>query len=478
MPQNSKNKKNSKLEFLKEFIARTENQSLDNTANLSSIKKLQEDFSNFNIEESSISDNELFSFAKKIIKSSVDTNSPNFHNQLFAGIDKIALSGDFLTSFLNLTMATYEMSSVATLMEKKLIEIIADKSGFKNAEGIFTSGASYANIAALLCARHKINPKLKTEGLDGKKYLIFTSEDSHYSFSKAANLIGIGLDNVIKIKADNNGKISIAALEEKIEFFKNKGENYVPLVIAATVGTTVRGAFDDLSPLSEVAQKHNIWLHADGAYGGIMIFHKDKKDQYLANLEKVDSFAIDFHKALGSGLLSSAIVLNGKEKGFLSEVFNNDSGGYLFHNDAEADYDLGTMSLQCGRRADAIKAFLMLKYYGFNEISNKIENLLNLADYARKKVRSMKNFELLFEQDKFLSVCFRYNPKLTDLAEINEINNKLRKNLITDGEFMVNQAILNGTRFIRLVIVNHSTEFSDLDKMFTKIQELSANIKF
>ena len=36
-----------------------------------------------------------------------------------------------------------------------------------------------------------------------------------------------------------------------------------PLMVAATSGTTVLGAYDDLNALSGVCHKHGIWLHCD-----------------------------------------------------------------------------------------------------------------------------------------------------------------------------------------------------------------------
>ena len=34
-------------------------------------------------------------------------------------------------------------------------------------------------------------------------------------------------------------------------------------MVAATAGTTVLGAYDDLMALSDVCHKHGIWLHCD-----------------------------------------------------------------------------------------------------------------------------------------------------------------------------------------------------------------------
>ena len=35
------------------------------------------------------------------------------------------------------------------------------------------------------------------------------------------------------------------------------------MMVAATAGTTVLGAYDDLNAIADVCQRHGIWLHCD-----------------------------------------------------------------------------------------------------------------------------------------------------------------------------------------------------------------------
>ena len=60
-----------------------------------------------------------------------------------------------------------------------------------------------SNFYGMLLARHHLFPELKSKGLFGSKPLVaFTSEESHYSIVKGANLIGLGVENVVKVKTD------------------------------------------------------------------------------------------------------------------------------------------------------------------------------------------------------------------------------------------------------------------------------------
>ena len=60
-----------------------------------------------------------------------------------------------------------------------------------------------SNFYGMMLARHSMFPDLKTKGMFGHKPLVaFTSEESHYSIVKGANMLGLGVNNVVKVKTD------------------------------------------------------------------------------------------------------------------------------------------------------------------------------------------------------------------------------------------------------------------------------------
>jgi glutamate/tyrosine decarboxylase-like PLP-dependent enzyme len=73
--------------------------------------------------------------------------------------------------------------------------------------------------------------------------------------------LGIGTDNVIKIKTDDLGRMIPEELERQIVLNKSKG--CVPFFVNATAGTTVVGAIDPLDEIAEICNKHKLWLHID-----------------------------------------------------------------------------------------------------------------------------------------------------------------------------------------------------------------------
>jgi glutamate/tyrosine decarboxylase-like PLP-dependent enzyme len=80
-------------------------------------------------------------------------------------------------------------------------------------------------------------------------------------------------------------------------------------MVHATTGTTVLGGYDNLVAIRKVINKHggNIWLHADGAWGGNCVFSPKLKHK-VDGIENVDSFNINAHKGLGLPTLCSLLI--------------------------------------------------------------------------------------------------------------------------------------------------------------------------
>src|SRR5690606_4662973 len=128
---------------------------------------------------------------------------------------------------------------------------------------------------------------------------------------------------------------------------------------------------------------------------------------------------------------------------------------YLFHDEERVDWDTGTYSLQCGRRADSLKLWFLWRMYGTEGLIERTESLLSLAQYARDEVLKRKNFKLYHYH--FLNICFQVLAP--EGRCINEYTQEIRQRLVAKGQAMVNYAERpDGTIFFRLVIPNHHTK--------------------
>ncbi len=420
------------------------------------------------IPEEGISVDEFLSLLETYLTYSVRTGHKQFFNQLFSGFSLPGFLSDVFTSLTNTSMATYELAPLATLIEQELIQEINSLIGFNDGEGSFVTGGSNANLIAMLCARNKAFPKIKKQGIQLNNLTVFISDQAHYSFLKAANLLGIGQDNVIKVETDSYGRMIPQKLDTAIQDLESGKK---PFFVGATAGTTVIGAFDPIIDIYESVRKHNLWLHIDGSWGGAVLL-SNKYKHLLAGSELADSFSWDFHKTMGLPLICSVLLV--KCKGTLYQACSSGDADYLFHNHENSAHDLGLISLQCGREVDSLKLWLSWQYHGKRGYEEKVNWLFEMAEYATQKVKDCPKLELVVPT-QFLNICFRYIPP--NQSDINQFNLELRDRLVKSGKSLVNYSYLNGEIIIRLIVVNFEINRVDIDQFFENFLKVGRELQ-
>lgn len=420
---------------------------------------------------------------RTVARFSVKTSHPQFHNQLFSGVCPLGVAASWMVDVLNTSSYTYEVAPVFTLMEDACLKYVLNSIGWPEGEGIFAPGGSISNMYSLICARFKIDPDLKKKGLYGleKPLVVFTSGDSHYSLMKSAHWIGIGTDNLIKIKTDDKGKMLTNELNQAIQQAFVDGKR--PFMVNATCGTTVLGAFDDLEEISHICKRYDLWLHVDACLGGTVLF--SEKYRHLVNgIEKADSVTYNPHKTFGIPLQCSLFLI--REKGFL-DACNSSHADYLFQQDKfyDVSYDTGDKSIQCGRKVDAFKFWLAVKAHGASEISHLIDHAFACAHYLAGKIRLNDGFRLVLDRVEYTNVCFWYIPrKFRNQEETEEWWDNIyetvlvvKERMTKQGTIMIGYAPLPGKNignFFRMVVTCHSQPTKEsMDFILTEIERLA-----
>ncbi|UCE40098.1 MAG: aminotransferase class V-fold PLP-dependent enzyme [Candidatus Aminicenantes bacterium] len=402
---------------------------------------------------------ELYLTIEQYLNFSVRTGHRQFFNQLWSGFTLPGFLGEIIASLANTSMYTYEVAPVATLMEKELIKKLGSICGFKNPEGMFVTGGSNGNLQAMMIARNRALPFVKSHGYkDSPELMAFVSEEAHYSFEKSANILGLGSANLRKIKTDDRGRMIPEELAMAIEQSSQKGK--APFFVGATAGTTVKGAFDPLTEIASIARQHDLWFHVDGSLGGTVVLSARHR-HLLRDLVKADSFIWNAHKLMGLPLICSILLI--REKGHLLQTNSVTGTDYIFHDEAYGACDLGPMSLQCGRRVDALKLWLSWKYYGDLGYAERVDRFFELAAFAEDIVSRTPSLELMAPRSS-VNVCFRYIPNTSE--DIDKFNLDLREELARKGKALVNFARLGENVAIRLVIANHELAREDISRFF------------
>ncbi|MCK5378427.1 MAG: cysteine synthase, partial [Acidobacteria bacterium] len=343
------------------------------------------------------------------------------------------------------------------LIEKEVVARMAAKVGYENGDGILAPGGSMANLTALIVARNEALPGVRDGGFDGARHTVYTSEAGHYSTRKNAGITGLGRDHVREVATDGRGRMDVACLERMIA--EDRAAGFNPIMINATAGTTVLGAFDPLREIAEVASSENVWMHVDGALGGSVLL-SEKHRHLLDGSERADSFTWNVHKMMGVPLSCSAILM--KERGLLGKHFN-ENAGYLFQADGD-DLNPGTRSIQCGRRNDALKVWAAWLYHGDEGYQARLDHLFDLARYAAGRIKADPALDLVASPES-IAVCFEVKGyPAGDICRRLDRENRLK---IGFGEVAGRQAI-------RLVCVNPDLEERDIDFALDEIKAVGA----
>ena len=404
------------------------------------------------IDDHGLSLKDVLSKMEKILDATPSSSNPRFLNQLFGGRETAAVIADIMCILSNSSMYTFKAAGAQILIENEVLMNMCEKAGFINGEGAFMPGGSLANLAAMVLARHKQFPNARDNGFNGIKPTFYTSAESHYSIRKNAGIIGVGRNAVRYISVDKDGQMIVSELKKQINEDKKAG--YTPFFINATAGTTVRGAFDPIDQIADVAETNGIWLHVDGALGGTLLL-SDRHKQKLKGSSRADSLSWNPHKMMGMSLQTSVLLT--KEKGHLVQSFD-EAADYLFqcHSD---EFNPGHRSLQCGRRNDAFRlwaAWIRLGNKGWEE---RVNLQMSLAQEAASMIKSDSRMHL-FEDPCSINVCFNvkgHDPKI--ICE--KLNEK--------GTLKIGYGAISSENYIRLVCINPTLKKTDLKWIFNEI---------
>ncbi|XP_063064213.1 cysteine sulfinic acid decarboxylase [Engraulis encrasicolus] len=428
------------------------------------------------------SHDQMLSRVRDVAKYSVKTSHPHFFNQQFSGMDYHALAGRYLTETLNTSLYTYEVAPVFVLMEQVVLTKMRSLVGWSSGDGIFCAGGSLSNMSAMNLARYHLFPQIKQQGLWSLPRLaIFASRESHYSVMKGAAFLGIGTDHVYSVNTNDQGSMDTNDLEEKIKLARSQGA--VPLYVNAMAGTTVRGSFDPLDKVADICEKNSLWMHVDAAWGGSVLFSKTHR-HLLKGIDRANSVSWNPHKMLSAGIQCSALLL--RDTTDLMQRCHSASATYLFQQDKFYDMrlDTGDKTVQCGRKVDCLKLWLLWKAIGTKGITQRIDRAFDTARHITEEIKKREGFQLLYEP-QFVNVCFWYIPpslrgkeNSPDYKEkLAKVPSTVKERMMKEGTTMVGYQPLNDEiNFFRMVVVSPYATTQGMDFCLDEIERLGKDL--
>ncbi len=392
-----------------------------------SLEEIEKDFSDSAIPEDPTFVSQYTQFVKdKLVAQSVHTAAPGFVGHMTSALPYFMLPLSRIMTALNQNLVKVETSKAFTPLERQVLAMLhrliySGDDEFYNyyihdsihALGAFCSGGTIANTTALWVARNTLfKPTadfggIAQEGLfKALKYLnceglaILASRRAHYSLGKAADVLGIGRDNLILIDTDENNRIDLKHLRE--EHQKLQDNNIRPLAVLGIAGTTETGNVDPLNALADFAEKIGCHFHVDAAWGGPTLF-SDTHRQLLSGIERADSVTIDAHKQLYVPMGAGMVLF--KDPHALNSIEHH--ANYILRHGSK---DLGSHTLEGSRPGKALLVHAGLSIIGRKGYELLIDLGIEKANQFAELIKQHPDFELISAPELNI-LTYRYCPQ-------------------------------------------------------------------
>jgi glutamate decarboxylase len=361
-----------------------------------------------------------------LVAQSVHTAAPGFVGHMTSALPYFMLPLARLMTALNQNLVKVETSKAFTPMERQVLAMIHHLvyrrpdafyppwiHNSQAALGAFCSGGTIANVTALWVARNRLfapdgafrgiaqeglGRALRHRGCDG--IVVFVSERGHYSFGKAADLLGLGRDHLVKVATDENNRIDLRAL--RAECGRLADENILPLALVGIAGTTETGNVDPLEAMADFAEEIGCHFHVDAAWGGPTLF-SDRHRSLLAGIERADSVTIDAHKQLYVPMGAGMVVF--KDPTAVSAIEHH--ANYILRHGSK---DLGSHTLEGSRPGMALLVHAGLSIIGRKGYELLIDLGIERARTFASMIRLHPDFELTSEPELNI-LTYRYCPE-------------------------------------------------------------------
>jgi aromatic-L-amino-acid decarboxylase len=382
-----------------------------------------------------------------------------------------AILGEIITAPLSVNAMTWRTCPAATELETLVVDWIRQWMHLpQEFGGVVYDTASVGVMHALAVAREEAAPSTRKRGLVGTGapvFRIYASEQAHSSAEKAAIALGLGEENVQRVPTDAQFCMDPSVLREMI--MGDVRENFRPLAVIATVGTTSTASVDPVPEIARVCRENKMWLHIDGAYGaGFAILPAN--NALTSGWSEADSIVVNPHKSLFVPLDFSVLYVRGLER--LRRVFTL-VPEYLRGDTVEAQKNYMDYGIQLGRRFRALKAWVIFRSFGREGMAGRLREFVRLANVLAEWIKSDDRFELAAPVSMGV-VCFRFVGG--DKSKIDQLNSEIVEKINASGRAYLTQTRLQGGTVMRIGLGNVLTTEDHLRKAWEMIQQTASGV--
>jgi aromatic-L-amino-acid decarboxylase len=413
----------------------------------------------------------LSELAEWVVPNGLPVGAPGFNGFITTGPTTSAAVAQFAAAVAS--PQRYAVSAFNLLEDvslRWLAEICALPSGLT---GVYSSGGSTANLLALGAARQAAFERrgvdVARDGLPNRTVgAVYASAEAHHTIQRAAGVLGLGREGVRRIPTDECQRMDAGILGEVVA--RDVADGVMPVAIVATAGTTNTGAIDPVDAVADVAARHDVWLHVDGAYG-LPAASVPGISARFAGVDRAQSWIVDPHKWLATGVGCAATYVRDPE--ILQRAFTQTPASYLAmpgEGPVESAFEefgphYDDMGVELSAPPRGVLVWTVLREIGRAGLEDRIRRHVEFARRLTELARAHPRLEALTEPD--LSVaCVRYLPTGAargDEAGVDALNIRLLRRLWRETPHIPTSTLVRGRFAIRPCYINPRNTAADVD---------------
>jgi aromatic-L-amino-acid/L-tryptophan decarboxylase len=381
-----------------------------------------------------------------------------FFGYVLGSNEQIGALAEFLAAALHQNVTAWRSGPAAVAVERTVVGWLAEAVGCTGFSGSLCGGGSAANLMGLAMGREAKAPA--NEAGVRADCVAYASDQVHMSIPKAIALLGIGRSNLRIVPSDADFRMQTDALAAAIAADRAAGRT--PIAVVASAGTVTTGAIDPLREIAQLARANDLWLHVDGAYGGLAAL---ARPDLFEGLALADSLSLDAHKWLYQPLDCGCLLY--RDAAVARAAFSH-SGDYVkvTNTDPVEAFAFFDETLELSRRFRALKLWMSLQYHGRAAFREAIVLDLQHARMLEQLIRDEPELELM-ATGPLSAVCFRHRD-----AD----NEAVLKRVIERGRVYISNAAINDAFALRACFVNNRTREEDVRAIVSEVLETAREI--
>jgi aromatic-L-amino-acid/L-tryptophan decarboxylase len=411
-------------------------------------------------------------FLESVLPYGRGQNHPCFAAFVDPAASKLSMLAAFASAVTNTSGAGGNYAAI--YVERAVIRWLMELIGFPRdgSDGVLLGGGSDANRHCLEVARYwgaRVNGwDVREEGLHGHPRLtMYMSVEGHSCLEKAAFTLGLGAPR--KVAVGDDFRMDVTDLRAAVAADRRAG--HCPFLVAANAGSVKTGAIDPLDDLAEFCRQEGLWLHVDGAYGGVGVLDP-RLAHWYSGLERADSVALDPHKWLAVAIgCSCAMVRQGsllQDTYKLIPSYLRLPTGQRFAGDVWYSHRSAEQTRDSGR---ALKTFWNIQQAGKAGLVDHVRRHIDLARYLEELIAISPDLELL-AAGPLTAVCFRYVPAgQHDDKTLNELNQEIMAEIQDGGRAFLAGTDINGRFALRSCALHYALDEQHVETIVDAVRD-------